>query len=1201
MRFNRELEPEQELSGFGGSNGAFLTSAQGPGAPGLVDHDAESASASLSAPLLDSPALVGGESYEFAAIANLDLFFTRVYRYWHERGLRSILLSGALNLLALGFTAAFSTFLLLFVDWRALHAECIAPRAGGGGGGGVDPAAGGGGDGGGASRGCDLAAVGLDRRPLLGRGLGSDLLALSYIAVCASYLAWTAAHYLTDVRDMREVAHFMANKLGIGESKVVWWLGTMTVVLATCRQLVSEEPVAYDPERALADVVSYTHHLPRHWRGRAHTAEVQSAFLSLFRLKVALFAEELAGLLTTPLLLAFALPACADCIVEFVSSFTVHLEGVGDVCSLAAFDGALQRHGNAKYGAPQHADKPPPPHHLAAPGYASTSGGAAGVGGGPSPSVASSQFSNLAAPYMQYYPVPLYYAHQHHQLAARHAQRLQQRHAYERLMYGSSVRGPLPAATAAAVSGAGLLPPMVPPSAYGRAVGLGASSLAPAGGSDWYGGGRGAQDSVGGPPYGMHGGSVPYPGAGGALVPPGYPQAVAPHWEPGPVAARPSLSGGAVGGAGGAEPPRQLPLGAEDAAAAAPDGAAGGIGAEAGGGLGGRASLYGGPSHGPTAEPWLVSGRGLGAPACEAPAGEAAAPGASAAGAAARGSGSFVVVAGEGGEGSAAGPAGSHPRAAAAGGGTGACTARGAGSGAMCGAESGSGSGSGVAGGVGGCGSDILDMRGLDLHLDPHPGPDHEPGLGASPAPSATAPSASNLSGDRPPHSQHHLGLGVGIDLGLDPYLDPHASPGLDHVDSDLDDPLGLGGFVELPPHPHPTPTCRPAPHFRDAEGLETVPLEEDADGFGFGLVPAAAPQPAAGRGVAAGVGAWVGSLAAAGARGRGSAAARHPRLGAAMDASQLAAAPAPSPAAEAAQPPLVPQPQPQPQQAWRQRPQEASQPACSPGGEGASDPSASQMYYSTDYYPAMDSSYYGLDEYGAHENAYGVYDYGGCGFPVEAGPPPSYLQPPHSGRGNGNGNGAAPLPSQPQPHHLGLAGRHPTRSRLHAPATPFLPGPPELGAGDPHPATSLRASVFGATGPHASHANGGALSVAGPSSSAAAADVAAAAASAAVTVTPALSLPTNETSELQVRMAAGHSLLHSLYEARDDTVQHRLRQQRHARAVGAVTAVAAIGAAAGAGAEGGGGGAAWGGGSEWGGGGGGGFGWAPPGAGPGV
>ncbi len=133
--------------------------------------------------------------------------------YWHERGLRAILLTGLLNLLALAFTAAFSTFLLLFVDWRALHTSCLAPKAGGTSPGpspDQPPTAGG----------CDLLAVAIDRRPLLGRGLGPGLLALSYIAVCVSYLGWTALHFLSELRDMREVAHFMASKLGISESKV---------------------------------------------------------------------------------------------------------------------------------------------------------------------------------------------------------------------------------------------------------------------------------------------------------------------------------------------------------------------------------------------------------------------------------------------------------------------------------------------------------------------------------------------------------------------------------------------------------------------------------------------------------------------------------------------------------------------------------------------------------------------------------------------------------------------------------------------------------------------------------------------------------------------------------------------------------------------------------------------------------------------
>ena len=40
----------------------------------------------------------------------------------------------------------------------------------------------------------------------------------------------------------------------------------------------------------------------------------------------------------------------ADAITRFVRDFTVHVDGIGDVCSLACFD--LARHGNAKYGSP---------------------------------------------------------------------------------------------------------------------------------------------------------------------------------------------------------------------------------------------------------------------------------------------------------------------------------------------------------------------------------------------------------------------------------------------------------------------------------------------------------------------------------------------------------------------------------------------------------------------------------------------------------------------------------------------------------------------------------------------------------------------------------------------------------------------------------------------------------------------------------
>lgn len=46
-------------------------------------------------------------------------------RYYEEKGFEVIVVSRMLNLLALAFTIAFSSFLLLFVKWHAFRSECI--------------------------------------------------------------------------------------------------------------------------------------------------------------------------------------------------------------------------------------------------------------------------------------------------------------------------------------------------------------------------------------------------------------------------------------------------------------------------------------------------------------------------------------------------------------------------------------------------------------------------------------------------------------------------------------------------------------------------------------------------------------------------------------------------------------------------------------------------------------------------------------------------------------------------------------------------------------------------------------------------------------------------------------------------------------------------------------------------------------------
>jgi autophagy-related protein 9 len=63
-------------------------------------------------------------------------------------------------------------------------------------------------------------------------------------------------------------------------------------------------------------------------------------------MKITVFVQELLSVVLTPFVLWFSLPPCADNIIDFFREFTVHVEGVGYVCSFAVFD--FKRHGNVK-------------------------------------------------------------------------------------------------------------------------------------------------------------------------------------------------------------------------------------------------------------------------------------------------------------------------------------------------------------------------------------------------------------------------------------------------------------------------------------------------------------------------------------------------------------------------------------------------------------------------------------------------------------------------------------------------------------------------------------------------------------------------------------------------------------------------------------------------------------------------------------
>jgi len=130
------------------------------------------------------------------------------------------------------------------------------------------------------------------------------------------------------------------------------FVAILTTIWAVARGMISEENDVFDPEFAMRNVVEFTHYEPDHWKGRLHSHDVKMEFADLYKPRIVIFLEEILGVLVTPLILYLGLPKCSDQIVDFFREFTIHVDGLGYVCSFAVFDfqrdarGTRPQHGN---------------------------------------------------------------------------------------------------------------------------------------------------------------------------------------------------------------------------------------------------------------------------------------------------------------------------------------------------------------------------------------------------------------------------------------------------------------------------------------------------------------------------------------------------------------------------------------------------------------------------------------------------------------------------------------------------------------------------------------------------------------------------------------------------------------------------------------------------------------------------------------
>ncbi|KAK1307510.1 hypothetical protein QJS10_CPA10g01952 [Acorus calamus] len=141
---------------------------------------------------------------------------------------------------------------------------------------------------------------------------------------------------------------------------LIWYAAVFGTVTAMSRRAaVTCELQVLDPIKAMSHVVEHTHYMPKKWRGRENTDSVRTEFETFFQYTGFMLLEELASIFLTPYLLIFVVPMHVEdryfnlphsAVGTRIEDFTVHIDGVGDVCSLSVFD--FESHGNSKYGSP---------------------------------------------------------------------------------------------------------------------------------------------------------------------------------------------------------------------------------------------------------------------------------------------------------------------------------------------------------------------------------------------------------------------------------------------------------------------------------------------------------------------------------------------------------------------------------------------------------------------------------------------------------------------------------------------------------------------------------------------------------------------------------------------------------------------------------------------------------------------------------
>lgn len=161
----------------------------------------------------------------------------------------------------------------------------------------------------------------------------------SLVPLIARFLSFLVGSFLTVILLISFLSDDILLAVTVWDRSLFYYVGIFGVALTVLRSAAATPAEAQqipEPQKHLDEVSLHTHHRPTSWEN-AWDKQVYAEIDSLYLYRILLFLTSMVSVLTSPLIMFFAVSQSSENIIRFVQEFTVHDASLGYICSFSHF------------------------------------------------------------------------------------------------------------------------------------------------------------------------------------------------------------------------------------------------------------------------------------------------------------------------------------------------------------------------------------------------------------------------------------------------------------------------------------------------------------------------------------------------------------------------------------------------------------------------------------------------------------------------------------------------------------------------------------------------------------------------------------------------------------------------------------------------------------------------------------------------